>query len=455
MVAGLGRLPDQHGFSHLCGRHVRGCHRPQPQRGIPASISSVSPQWHRRCDAITCFSAPWRDDPAELWRLTNLMGGMLVILGLPGGLHGSGGLLGLPLCWARAMTCHQAVMCAGLCGRPGATPSSGYREHATMSPLSLRHVQPGLHGGPHRGRLLPGGRDLSAPDHRLHQGLRPRRLPAGRLIRGAGYLKDLPGPSPSRDGLRLNGNDRYIHYLFLGGKQKWQRIGRVHPRLCISSKGKRTKHPIEVTPPTACLWPRRPDRRQPPNCWQFTLIGELSAIRRGGLPPTKVATGSHRHEQAIKGEHKRMGATDVIPFVPQSKDVTVECMELSSVAQRIWDELRALLPCMRTPTCPQPEPGHRIRKGGIRGHARKVFPARLGSLITASGRSTPPPASPPSAPVRPFFFSGRLQHPTWPLPGTWRLPRRSRGHPRFSGGFRSCKGHGLHAGGPGHRSESP
>ena len=41
------------------------------------------------------------------------------------------------------------------------------------------------------------------------------------------------------------------------------------------------------------------------------------------------------------GEHKRMGATDVIPFVPQM-DVTVEeAVEMSKrVAQRIWDELK-------------------------------------------------------------------------------------------------------------------
>ncbi|MBO6106668.1 MAG: glutamate formimidoyltransferase, partial [Stomatobaculum sp.] len=42
-----------------------------------------------------------------------------------------------------------------------------------------------------------------------------------------------------------------------------------------------------------------------------------------------------------KGEHKRMGATDVIPFVPQM-DVTVEeAVEMSKrVAKRIWEELK-------------------------------------------------------------------------------------------------------------------
>jgi glutamate formiminotransferase len=42
-----------------------------------------------------------------------------------------------------------------------------------------------------------------------------------------------------------------------------------------------------------------------------------------------------------QGQHPRMGATDVIPFVP-TMDVTLqECIDLSKrVAQRIWDELK-------------------------------------------------------------------------------------------------------------------
>ncbi|MBR4166138.1 MAG: glutamate formimidoyltransferase, partial [Lachnospiraceae bacterium] len=43
-----------------------------------------------------------------------------------------------------------------------------------------------------------------------------------------------------------------------------------------------------------------------------------------------------------RGQHPRMGATDVIPFVPQTPDVSMaECVELSrQVAKRIWDELK-------------------------------------------------------------------------------------------------------------------
>ena len=50
----------------------------------------------------------------------------------------------------------------------------------------------------------------------------------------------------------------------------------------------------------------------------FTLIGNIDAIEEVAFQLTKVATeriDMNKH----KGEHKRMGATDVIPFVPQSK----------------------------------------------------------------------------------------------------------------------------------------
>ena len=42
-----------------------------------------------------------------------------------------------------------------------------------------------------------------------------------------------------------------------------------------------------------------------------------------------------------QGQHPRMGATDVIPFVPTMDMDVAECVELSKrVAKRIWEELR-------------------------------------------------------------------------------------------------------------------
>lgn len=72
----------------------------------------------------------------------------------------------------------------------------------------------------------------------------------------------------------------------------------------------------------------------------FTMVGSPAAIEEVAFLLTRKATETidmTRH----KGQHPRMGATDVIPFVP-TMDMTVEeCVEMSKrLAQRIWEELK-------------------------------------------------------------------------------------------------------------------
>lgn len=72
----------------------------------------------------------------------------------------------------------------------------------------------------------------------------------------------------------------------------------------------------------------------------FTMVGSPSAIEAAVLLLAKVAVeriDMTRHT----GQHPRMGAVDVIPFVP-TMDMTVdECVELSKrVAERVWTELK-------------------------------------------------------------------------------------------------------------------
>lgn len=72
----------------------------------------------------------------------------------------------------------------------------------------------------------------------------------------------------------------------------------------------------------------------------FTMVGSPTAIEEAAFLLTRKATETidmTRH----KGQHPRMGATDVIPFVP-TMDMTVEeCVEMSKrLAQRIWEELK-------------------------------------------------------------------------------------------------------------------
>jgi len=72
----------------------------------------------------------------------------------------------------------------------------------------------------------------------------------------------------------------------------------------------------------------------------FTMVGSPAAIEEAAFLLTKKATETidmTKHQ----GQHPRMGATDVIPFIP-TMDMTVEeCVELSKrVAERIWNELQ-------------------------------------------------------------------------------------------------------------------
>lgn len=72
----------------------------------------------------------------------------------------------------------------------------------------------------------------------------------------------------------------------------------------------------------------------------FTLVGSPESIEEVAFQLCKKAVETidmTKHQ----GQHPRMGATDVIPFVP-TMDMTVEeCVEISKrVAQRIWEELK-------------------------------------------------------------------------------------------------------------------
>ena len=75
-----------------------------------------------------------------------------------------------------------------------------------------------------------------------------------------------------------------------------------------------------------------------------------------------------------QGEHPRMGAVDVIPFVPIKEVSKEECVELSkAVAQRVWDE--AGLPVFLyedSATSPGRVNLAKIRKGQFEGMAEKV-----------------------------------------------------------------------------------
>jgi len=71
----------------------------------------------------------------------------------------------------------------------------------------------------------------------------------------------------------------------------------------------------------------------------LTLVGDPEGIAEAAFRLCKIAAEKidmTKHS----GEHPRMGATDVIPFVPVKDTTMAECVEISKkVAQRIWNEL--------------------------------------------------------------------------------------------------------------------
>ena len=152
----------------------------------------------------------------------------------------------------------------------------------------------------------------------------------------------------------------------------------------------------------------------------FTLIGSPEAIEEVAFQLTKVATeriDMNKHH----GEHKRMGATDVIPFVPQM-DVTVEeAVEMSKrVAQRIWDELK--VPSFLyedSATRPERRNLATCRKGEFEGMPEKLLQPDWAPDF-GERKIHPPPVSPPSAPVCRWSLSTATS-----LRATLRLPRRS------------------------------
>lgn len=72
----------------------------------------------------------------------------------------------------------------------------------------------------------------------------------------------------------------------------------------------------------------------------MTLIGSPDAIEEVAFKLCKQAMNTIDMTKHV-GEHPRMGATDVMPFVPLINVSIEDCIELSKrIAQKIWNELK-------------------------------------------------------------------------------------------------------------------
>lgn len=106
----------------------------------------------------------------------------------------------------------------------------------------------------------------------------------------------------------------------------------------------------------------------------FTLVGSPEGIAEAAFRLCKVAAEKIDMTKHT-GEHPRMGATDVIPFVP-IKDVTMaDCVALSKqVAERIYNELK--IPSFlyeESATSPARQNLAAVRKGQFEGMPEKLL----------------------------------------------------------------------------------
>ena len=105
----------------------------------------------------------------------------------------------------------------------------------------------------------------------------------------------------------------------------------------------------------------------------LTMIGSIEGIEEAAFELTKKAIeliDMRKHT----GEHPRMGAVDVMPFVPARNVSIVECVDLSKrVAQRIWNELQ-LPSFLFEESCSKEERRNlaAIRKGEFEGMNEKL-----------------------------------------------------------------------------------
>ncbi|RKX42280.1 MAG: glutamate formimidoyltransferase, partial [Thermotogae bacterium] len=104
-----------------------------------------------------------------------------------------------------------------------------------------------------------------------------------------------------------------------------------------------------------------------------TLVGEPKGVFEALFKMTKTASelinlGNH------KGEHPRMGATDVIPLVPILNTDMQECVDLSKqLGKRIADELKIPVYLYeKSATFPERESLSNIRKGEFEGFFEKI-----------------------------------------------------------------------------------
>ena len=171
----------------------------------------------------------------------------------------------------------------------------------------------------------------------------------------------------------------------------------------------------------------------------FTLIGDPGGISEVAFSLCRRASGLIDMTKQ-NGEHPRMGATDVIPFVPIRGVTMDECVEISrQVARRIWEELK--IPSFLYEYSASSENRRNladIRKGQFEGMPEKLL---LKDWAPDFGeRKIHPTAGITAIGARPPLIAFNVNLDTEDLEIAKDIAKAVRGS---SGGFKYCKAIGI------------
>ena len=171
----------------------------------------------------------------------------------------------------------------------------------------------------------------------------------------------------------------------------------------------------------------------------FTLVGDPNGIAEVAFQLCKRASELIDMTKQ-SGEHPRMGATDVIPFVPIRNVSVEECVEISrQVARRVWEELG--IPSFLyeySATNPGRQNLAAVRKGQFEGMPEKLL---LDEWAPDFGeRKIHPTAGITAIGARPPLIAYNINLDTPDLEIANDIAKAVRGS---SGGFKYCKAIGI------------
>ncbi|MGY3779622.1 glutamate formimidoyltransferase [Isobaculum melis] len=171
----------------------------------------------------------------------------------------------------------------------------------------------------------------------------------------------------------------------------------------------------------------------------FTLVGDEVGIQEAAFQLVKYA--SEQIDMTKQhGEHPRMGATDVVPFVPVKDATLAECVEISKkVAKRINDELNIpIFLYEESAANPSRVNLAKVRKGQFEGMPEKLLEEEWAPDFGA--RKIHPTAGVTAVGARMPLVAFNVNLDTSDISIANKIAKIVRGS---GGGFKYCKGIGV------------